>query len=177
MCSSDLGRLGTSVATVKEVRIDGTFSFDRLIAGVSYYVQISATNHATLIGEHIRAKAGEIARPKEFRLPAADQQLHGVVVDPRGQPVVGATVGFQRTDGRQLMAPRPGRWFQQSDEQGRFYLTALPRGPLTLTAYRKPEGADRSIRNMVRVEAKAGDNGNEVRIVLPDANDRLRGIE
>jgi hypothetical protein len=75
------------------------------------------------------------------------------------------------------MAPRPGRWFQQTDEQGRFHLTALPRGPLTLTAYRKPEGADRSIRNMVRVEAKAGDNGNEVRIVLPDANDRLRGIE
>jgi hypothetical protein len=170
-------RLGTSVATVTEVRNDGTFSFDRLIAGVSYYVQISATNHATLIGEHIRAKAGEIARPKEFRLPAADQELRGVVVDQRGQPVVGATVGFQRTDGRQLMAPRPGRWFQQTDDQGRFHLTALPRGPLTLTAYRKPEGADRSIRNMVRVEAKAGDNGNEVRIVLPDANDRLRGIE
>jgi hypothetical protein len=170
-------RLGTTVATATDVRAYGSFSFDRLLAGANYRVDVSAEGHASLSGERIRANSGEINRLKELRLPAADQELNGVVVDPRGQPVAGATVGFQRTADRQLMPPRSGRWFQQTDGQGRFHLTALPRGPLTLTAYRKPEGADRSIRDMVRVEAQAGGQGNEVRIVLPDPNERLRGIE
>jgi hypothetical protein len=54
----------------------------------------------------------------------------------------------------------------------------LPRGLITLMAYCNPAGADRSIRNMVRVDAQTGGGkGNEVRIVLPDANEGLRGIE
>jgi Carboxypeptidase regulatory-like domain len=170
-------RLGTTVATATNVRADGSFSFDRLLAGANYSVYISANGHASLYSEHIRANADEFYRPKEFRLPAADQELHGVVVDPRGQPVVGATVGFQRTADRQLTAPRSGKWFQQTDGQGRFHLTSPPKGLLTLMAYRNPQGADRSIRNMVRVDAQAGGQGNVVRIVLPDPNERLRGIE
>jgi hypothetical protein len=84
---------------------------------------------------------------------------------------------LRRTGDRQLTAPRSGRWFEETDGQGRFHLTTLPRGPLTLTAYRKPEGADRSICHMVRVGARAGGQDKELRIVLPDANERLRGIE
>jgi hypothetical protein len=143
----------------------------------SYYVHISADGHASSGSERIRAKPGEIHRLNEFRLPVADQELRGIVVDPRGQPVTGAIVGFRRTGDRQLTAPRSGRWFEETDGQGRFHLTTLPRGPLKLTAYRKPEGADRSIRNLVRVDARASAQGNELRIVLPDANERLRGIE
>jgi hypothetical protein len=170
-------RLGTTVAAATDIRVDGSFSFDRLLAGANFRVDVSADGHASLAGERIRANSGEINRLKELRLPAADQELNGVVVDPRGQPVAGATVGFQRTADRQLMPPRSGRWFQQTDGQGRFHLTALPRGLITLMAYCNPAGADRSIRNMVRVEAQAGGQGNDVRIVLPDPNERLRGIE
>jgi hypothetical protein len=170
-------RLGTSVATAAEVRDDGSFSFKRMKVFVDYYVWIFAHGHAILSSEHIRAKSGEIYHPKEFRLPVADEALDGIVVDPRGQPVVGATVWFQHAGNRQLMAPLSGRWFHETDSLGRFHLTALPRGPLTLTAYRKPEGADRSIRDMVRVEAQAGGQGNEVQIVLSDPNERLRSIE
>jgi hypothetical protein len=166
-----------SVVTGAEVRGDGSFTFDRLLAGVSYFVHISAEGHARLISEHIRAKVGEISRLKEFRLPAADQELHGIVVDPRGKPVAAAIVTFQRNADRQLMAPQPGAWSQQTDDQDLFHLTALPKGPLTLLTYRKPDGADRSIRNMVAVDAQARGQRNEVRIVLPDANERLRGIE
>jgi hypothetical protein len=58
----------------------------------------------------------------------------------------------------------------------KFHLIRLPRGPLKLTAHRKSQGTDRSIRTMVSADAQAGQS-NEVRIVLPDANERLRGIE
>jgi RNA polymerase sigma factor (sigma-70 family) len=168
-------RIGPMIETVSEVQQDGSFSFDRLIAGAVYFVEITADGHASIFSERVRAKPGEVQRLKEIRLPVTDQELRGIVVDPRGRWVEGATVSYQRESDRQFVPPRGGRWFQETNAKGEFHLTELPRGRLKLMAYRKPEGADRSITNMVRVEAEAGD-GN-VWIVLPDPNERLRGIE
>ena len=41
--------------------------------------------------------------------------------------------------------------------------------------YRRPEGAERSIQNIKYVDVPPGQA--EVRIELPDPNDRLRGID
>ena len=167
-------RMGDTVTNTSDVTNDGSFTFDRLIAGASYSVQVTTTGHASVLTEHVRVKPGESVHLPDIRLPITDKELRGVVVDPRGRPVAGANVAFQRDSKRQLVPPRSGRWFQETDGQGRFHLTDLPRGTIKLMAYRSP-GADRSIRNPVRVEFQSGQA--DVRIVLPDPNERLRGIE
>jgi hypothetical protein len=41
--------------------------------------------------------------------------------------------------------------------------------------YRRPQEADRQIRGIKYADVRAGDTN--VRIELPDANDRLRGVD
>jgi hypothetical protein len=98
-----------------------------------------------------------------------------VVHDRRGKPVAGASVSYQRRDRMQaLYAPKNADWHRETDSEGRFRLTGLPRGAARLMAYRN-EGADRTIRNFKYVDVKDGQK--DVVIELPDANERLRGIE
>jgi hypothetical protein len=167
--------IGTSVAHTDAIQNDGSFSFDRLIAGAEYYVEISAQGHASLFSERVKAKSGQGQRIRDVRLPVTDQELRGIVVDPRGQWVAGAMVSYQRDSDRQFVPPRSGRWFQETNAKGEFHLIELPRGRLKVMAYRRPQGADRNIENLVRVEVEPGQR--EVWIVLPDADERLRGIE
>ena len=158
-----------------DVRDDGTFRFDRMIAGVSYHINILGDGHATWIGKRRKAVPGDIQNVGEIRLPWADQQMRGLVVDARGQMIVGATVGYERDPPRDEIHPPSGRhWFNQTNDYGAFRLSGLPRGTIKLIAYRRAEG-DRLLRQKIRVEARAG--ATDVRIVLPDVDDRLRGIE
>ena len=122
-----------------------------------------------------RSSRGRRRRLKDFRLPATDQELTGVIVDPQGKPIAGASISYQR-DGRDqaLYAPNGAVWFQNTDASGRFHLTGLPRGPKRLMAYRN-EGTERNIRNLKYADVTP--DQKEVRIELPDVNDRLRGIE
>src|SRR5262249_17377438 len=115
-------------------------------------------------------------RLADFRLPVADQAVRGIVVDPRGKPLAGVTVSYERTGWTQpLYAPSGGVWFHDTDPSGRFQLNTLPRGPIRLMAYRRPDGADQHIKNLKYVDVRSGQS--EIRIELPDANDRLRGID
>ena len=102
--------------------------------------------------------------------------MKGIVVDPRGKPLAGVSVSHER-NGRtlSLYAPSGGVWFQDTDEAGRFHLTSLPRGPIRLMVYRNPPVADRQIKGIKYVDVTPGQA--EVRIEMPDANDRLRGID
>jgi hypothetical protein len=159
--------IGASIQTISDVREDGAFSFDRLIAGVEYYVEIRADGHAGRLRADMRLN--------EVRLPATNQELRGTVVNPRGQRVEGATVSFQRETGRQLVPPGSATWFQNTNAQGEFHLTGLPKGLLTVTTFRNPGKADVQINNLVRDKFQSG--RGDVRIVLPDINERLRGIE
>jgi RNA polymerase sigma factor (sigma-70 family) len=166
---------GKPVVIGGEVSSDGSFSFKGLIPGGSYDVTVEVGGHATATSENATIKPGQEARVKEFRLPATDQDLTGVVVNPRGKPVAGVTVNCENpTHGQVLYAPRNAVWFQNTDEQGRFRLTGLPRRANRLMAYRN-EGTERNIRNLKYVDFTPGQK--EVRIELPDLNERLRGIE
>ena len=107
-------------------------------------------------------------------MPAVDQEVSGVVVDPRGKPLAGITVSYDGENGT-LYAPRGGTWFQDTDAAGRFHLTCLPRRPIRLMVYRNPKTPFTQIECIKYAEARPGQT--DVRIVMPDANERLRGID
>jgi beta-lactamase regulating signal transducer with metallopeptidase domain len=167
---------GPVVETTRKVTADGTYGFNRLIPGAMYEVRAEADGHAAATSIRVTIKPGQPVRLMDFRLPAANQQISGIVVDPRGKPLAGMTVSYEPTDRtRALEAPSGATWFHDTEPSGRFHLTGLPRGPIRLTVFRSPEGAHRSIHNMKYVDVQPGQV--EVRIELPDANDRLRGID
>jgi hypothetical protein len=158
-----------------DVQEDGTFDCDRLIAGVSYRINNLGDDHATWLGDSIKVRPGAVQDLGEIKLPWADQQVRGVVVDARGRGIGGATVGYERDPRPDKINPPMGcHWFQQTDAHGRFRLSGLPRGTIKLLAYRRVEG-NHSVLQKIHVQARAG--ATDVRIVLPDVDDRLQGIE
>ena len=165
-----------SIATVNDVNDDGTYTFTGLIPGATYNTQVEVTGYPHATSEHVRLRPSQSVRLKDFRLPAVDQEVSGVVVDPRGKPLAGITVSYERNDeNRALYAPRGGTWFQDTDEAGRFHLTGLPRRPIRLMVYRNPKTPFTQIKGIKYAEARPGQT--DVRIVMPDANERLRGID
>ena len=167
---------GNQVAVLDEIRADGSYAFDALIPGATYNTQAEAKGFAKASGQHITIKAGQPVRLEDFRLPAAVRELKGVVVDAAGRPAAGISVNYDR-DGRTqaTYAPDGATWFQESDSLGRFHLTGLPKGPIRLQAYRRPDGANRHVRGMQYLDVPPGQP--EVRIEIRDRNDRLRGID
>src|SRR5262249_60083339 len=83
---------GINVETRNQVRGDGSYTFERLIPGATYSVRVEAEGHATATSEHVKIKPGQPGRLVDFRLPAADQAVRGIVVDPRGKPLAGIMV-------------------------------------------------------------------------------------
>ena len=167
---------GVPVETQNEIKEDGTYKFDHLIVGGTYNTQVEVTGYPNATSNHVAVKTGKAIRFEDFRLPAVDQEVKGIIVDPRGKPLAGVSVNLERS-GRtnSLYAPTGGVWFQDTDEAGRFHLTALPRGPIRLMVYRNPAVAYSQIKGIKYADVTQGQA--EVRIELPDANDRLRGIE
>jgi hypothetical protein len=175
---SQSGRsFGVSIATPHDVNDDGTYTFNSLIPSATYNAQVELTGYPNASSEHVRVNPGQPARLKDFRLPAVDQEVSGIVVDPRGKPLAGITVNYDRSnDNRGLYAPKGGVWFQDTDAAGRFHLTSLPRQPVKLMIYRNPGGAGgQQIEGIKYADARPGQT--DVRIEMPDANDRLRGID
>jgi hypothetical protein len=165
-------QLGVAVETLNTPGRDGSFRFDGLVPGGSYYVQIEAGGHAGQSSARSEARAGARESLEPFRLPVADRDLEGIVVDPRGQPVAGVSVGL-RQEGASTY-DRAGTWFMDTDPTGRFALTDLPRGRARLMIYRHPP-AGQPINDQIIVEV--GPDEREVRIEMPDQRRRLRGIE
>ncbi|SIO59900.1 RNA polymerase sigma factor, sigma-70 family [Singulisphaera sp. GP187] len=168
---------GRIVATQHQIDEDGSYSFDQIIAGASYNTHVEVSGHATSSGKHATVKPGQSVRLDDFRLPVTDQEVKGVVVDPRGNPLDKVMVSYDRSNRTDAIMPPTGSvWFEKTKSFGRFHLTGLPRGPIKLSVSRSQEGADRSIRNIKSIDV-ADDQHELLRIELPDANDHLRGID
>jgi protocatechuate 3,4-dioxygenase beta subunit len=167
---------GLPVGTVNETSDDGSYTFENLIPGATYNTQVEASGYPNATSAHVTVKPGQPVRLDDYRLPAVDRELKGIVVDPRGTPLSGFVVNYERTGkASAFYAPSGGRWFQDSDGGGRFHLSLLPRGPIRLMVYRKQEGAGRQIEGIQYFDIRA--DQTEVRIEMRDDNDRLRGID
>jgi hypothetical protein len=167
---------GAPIATLNEIKADGNYTFDNLIPGATYNTQVECSGYPNATSAHVTLKPGPAFRLDDYRLPIADQNVNGIVVDTRGKPLSGVMVNFQRTSQTTpFYAPSGGVWFQESDASGQFHLTSLPRGPIKLMIYRKQEGAYRQIEGIRYVDVSPGQA--LVHIEMPDENDRLRGIE
>ncbi len=167
---------GLPLGTLNETKADGTFTFDHLIPGATYNTMVEASGYPNATSAHVTVKPGQSVRLDDFRLPAVNRALNGIVVDPRGKPLPGFVVSLDRTtQTRQFYAPSGGVWFQDSDDDGRFHLNSLPRGPIRLMVYHKQEGAGRQIKGIRYFDVRDGQS--DIRIEMPDENDRLRGID
>ena len=175
--SGQSGRsFGIVVETQNEIDDDGSYTFNRLIAGATYNTSVEDSGHPNATSEHVMLRPDRAARLKDFRLPTVDQEVRGVVVDPRGKPLAAISVSAERNARTgAFYAPSGAVWFQDTDLAGRFHLTSLPRGPIRLMLYRKPPESDRQIRGIKYFEVPPGQS--DLRIELPDENDRLRGVE
>jgi Carboxypeptidase regulatory-like domain len=151
--------------------------YNGLISGATYNAEVEVTGYPNANSEHVRVNPGQPARFKDFRLPAFNQEVSGIVVDPRGKPLAGITVSYQHGDlNPSFYAPKGGVWFQDTDAAGRFHLTSLPRGPIKLMIFRHPGGAGgQQIEGIKYGDARPGQT--DIRIEMPDANDHRRGID
>jgi RNA polymerase sigma factor (sigma-70 family) len=167
---------GLPVGTLNDIKGDGMFTFRNLIPGATYNTQVQAGGYPNATSAEVTPKPGGPVRLDDFRLPVADQNVSGIVVDTRGKPLEHVSVSLQRNyQGIQMYAPMGGVWFQDTNAIGQFHLTSLPRGPIKLMVYGKQEGADRGIKDIRYFDVTPGQT--EIRIEMSDANDRLRGID
>jgi hypothetical protein len=97
-------------------------------------------------------------------LDGGNQTLAGIVVDPQGRPVAGATVSAQLAYSYQPLSFRPGRsqpWMD-TDAAGRFEISDLPDAPIQLMVYRRsPKGG----RIVFPAKAWPSMNASDLRII------------
>ena len=149
------------------------------IPGATYNVMAEASGHAGIEGEPFKVEPGRPVRLADFRLPASDREVRGIVVDPQGKPLSGIYVGYQPNGvARPPLLRSPYRlfWSQNTDATGRFHLTGLPRGPIWLRADAVNLDPPRlDVRTSTSIEVPPGQA--EVRFELLAPYGRLRGIE
>ena len=168
---------GALIASLNELKADGTYTFENLIPGASYNTQVECGGYPNATSAHLTLKLDPPFTLADFRLPIADQEASGIVVDPRGKPLADFVVSYEQANARRttLYVPSGGVWWQTTGSSGKFHLTSLPRGPIKLMAYRRQDGAGRQIEGIRHVDVTPGQDS--IQIAMPDENDRLRGID
>ncbi|HEY0711661.1 MAG TPA: carboxypeptidase-like regulatory domain-containing protein, partial [Polyangia bacterium] len=114
----------------------GQFVIERLDAGAYYLFAQHDEDNGHLLAWNsaqvdVKLAAGETRSDLVLKLPPV-AELVGVVLDPRGQPFVGATVLANPEERGRLLAGPSRR--TTSDETGRFRLVNLPPMPHRVTA-------------------------------------------
>ena len=157
---------------------NGFYRLTGLMPGDRYNVKVNPKVPAIAPGWKYQSPYIQIA-PQDIdeeieldvmKLVRLDQTVSGTVVDPQGRPVIGATVSADMTDGRMLarIGDYPPPW-AETNSQGEFTITHLPSEPVLLKAYIPPQGEDRRIRNMVKVQPHL--NQQDVKITLDHVDD------
>jgi hypothetical protein len=108
--------------------------------------------------------AGQTKELTPITLDRLDRSVSGVVVDPRGRPVVGASISASYANGRPLIQSR----FQEivTGPDGRFQLDQLPDEPLRLMAYFSPPAGSTDLRIRFPAYATVSPGEKGARIVL-----------
>ena len=168
-------RTGTRYDQVSKTKTDekGNYRLSGLKAGDRYQIEIDPPfpaadpnwRHQSPYIQNLPNNAqGEVVLP-DVKLLKLTQSIAGIVVDPEGRPVKGATIIVQLRSGEflaRLTASGPPPW-TESDRQGRFQLKELPEEALTITAYfSNPKGGRLRFPAMLDVDM----NQQDIRIVL-----------
>lgn len=152
---------------------DGRYRLSGLRPGDSYHIEVKPFFAAVDPTWHYqkgwvrqidKEAAGYVTLP-DIKLRPMTQSLAGVVVDPEGRPVAGATVSAGLGNGYSLFrtAFGPPPWMQ-TDKRGRFQLSSLPNLPLEIMTYVPPKGGSNEIRFPAYAKPKL--NQRDMRIVL-----------
>lgn len=152
---------------------DGSYRLCGLKGGDSYHIDVKPLfpavdpewrHQSPWIPKLPDDASGEVSLPG-INLRRMNQSLAGVVVDPDGKPVAGATVSPQSENGFSLFHTSfgPPPW-TKTDRYGRFDLSCLPDMPLDLMVYMEPEGENMEIRYPATAKTRIGQQ--DVRIVL-----------
>jgi beta-lactamase regulating signal transducer with metallopeptidase domain len=165
----------TRYSQVSETKTDadGKYRLSGLKAGDRYQVEIRPPFPAADPTWHYQSPyiqdlpddaENEVALP-DVKLLKLTQSIAGVVVDPDGNPVEGATVSVRLRSGEHLnrmTESGPPPW-TKSDHLGRFQLKQLPNRPLSIMAYfANPKGGRIRFPAIRNVEM----NQQDIRIVL-----------
>jgi len=141
----------------------GRFELGLAPPGKSYYL----SNHSEDLTE-LHSHAFDLAPDQTvdldtFELRTKGMRVAGIVVDPEGNPVEGATVSARERNGRSIS----GAFTRQpTGKDGRFMIPRVPNVPLSIMAHipSPPDSKDRTIRFAATVDAMPGET--DVRIVL-----------
>jgi protocatechuate 3,4-dioxygenase beta subunit len=152
---------------------DGGYELAGLRPGDLYHIEIQPPFpavdpqwvHQSPYIQTLAADAKDEVVLPDVQLVRTTQTLAGIVVDPDGNPVAGATVSAQLNRGPSVIrSPTGPPSWMETGKDGRFCLTQLPDLPLELMAYIRPKGPDRNIRFPARVKCEL--NQQDIRIVL-----------
>ena len=145
---------GTSYKPVSSTKTDeeGRYRLPGLLPGDKYRVEINPPfpaispgwRHQNPFVVSLPDEAKDEYELDVMKLVRMDQELSGQIIDPDGNPVAGASVSADMADGRMLARFKdyPPPW-TNSDEDGRFQLTHLPKEPIRLMAYIRPKSGNR----------------------------------
>ncbi|MEX0774178.1 MAG: carboxypeptidase regulatory-like domain-containing protein [Phycisphaeraceae bacterium] len=121
------GNWGSDLANLQaHIDADGQFRLTALPAQVDYTLTATAPGYGQHRWRIEAATAGEPITAPQVKLPKADQELTGTVVDTAGKPVARAVVYVYGDTQPQQQA--------QSDAQGKFTLRGLCAGYVEVTA-------------------------------------------
>jgi beta-lactamase regulating signal transducer with metallopeptidase domain len=166
---------GTRFDEVSKAKTDelGNYRLSGLKAGDDYQLEIDPPfpaadpkwRHQSPYIQKLPGSAqGEVVLP-DMKLLKLTQSIAGIVVDPEGNPVKGATISVQLRTGEhlaRLTSSGPPPW-TVSDHQGRFQLKELPDEPLSITAhFANPKGGP--IRSPAKLNVEK--NQQNIRILL-----------
>ena len=129
--------------TSTETDAQGRFRFATVPAGKEYLVRIysgklvPAKNRCL-----VRVKPGENAEAPPFVFLHTDETLSGIVVDPQGKPVAGATVDAWTGPNAIYDDIIESARTKPTGADGRFTMTGLPKIPVVLhVGFMVPDGA------------------------------------
>lgn len=156
---------GDPTEVVSRTDADGRFTLELVDIGRDLHLMIHEDGYELPSLVRFNLKSGEMFEYPAITMRRLDQTVSGIVVDPDGNPVEGATIAASDRSTRRPISLTRGE-STVTDKDGRFTMRHLPNAPLSLMAFFRspPEVTDRTIRFPGNADADPGDT--DVRIIL-----------